>query len=150
MRMGRVGKNSRTSTTTDLVETRAKTLLTVMILNFDLLGNLPSAEEAMIGTFHGVDALPEGEYPLVYQWIDSSANYKLCMSFNAPLFESMCHNASTVFRIPLTVAVISRTREIFLKALAEGFTKAAAEVYPGSSIEYHINSRQIHRSLNPE
>lgn len=43
-----------------------------------------------IGEFHGVESLPNGNYPAVYFWIDKQLNDSLRLSFNTPLLERWC------------------------------------------------------------
>lgn len=60
---------------------------------FPLLHNRMSREDQdvpkFIGKFDGVGALPKGEYPAIYYWIDSEHGC-FRLSFNTPLLSSWC------------------------------------------------------------
>lgn len=61
---------------------------------FPLLHNRMDREDQVvpqfIGEFHGVDALPKGDYPAIYFWIDKKLGGGVCLSFNKPLLEGWC------------------------------------------------------------
>lgn len=61
---------------------------------FPLLHNRMNRENQVapqfVGEFDGVAALPKGEYPAVYYWIDKSIGGSIRLSFNTPLLEDWC------------------------------------------------------------
>ncbi len=44
-----------------------------------------------VGEFDGVDGLPNGDYPPIYSWTDTSKDLSIRLSFNTPLLEALCH-----------------------------------------------------------
>lgn len=137
MRMGQVRKkirqNSETSAGVDLVETRAVILARAALEHFSSHGGQVFRT---IGTFHGVDGLPKGDYPPVYSWVDSSADNRCTVSFNTPLIEEVCVDIAVLMEMPPTAGVISRSVDLIVERFTKVFTDAFAEANPGSSVTW--------------
>lgn len=59
-------------------------------LVFNRLSRAKQIEPKFIGKFHGVEALPKGDYPPIYYWVDMQLGGSVRLSFNTPLLMDMC------------------------------------------------------------
>ena len=98
----------------------------------------PTVEDMLppnIGEFNGVEALPEGEYPAWYCWIDTSKSNQLALSFNAPLLEDLCCAVAEQKSIPITPEVVDLAKTIFIDTMTKGFKMVMETVIENISID---------------
>lgn len=125
----------------------AQTLVGSMINDLYPLGKNIFPPQNM-GEFAGVEALPEGEYPAMYCWIDTSRNNQLALSFNTPLLEELLFRLARQKGIPATPELVARAKALFVEVMTHAF-KETIRVSAGETMDgtvqvhtYTIKGRQ--------
>lgn len=98
----------------------------------------PTGEDMLppnIGEFNGTKALPKGEYPVWYCWIDTSRGGQLALSFNAPLLEDLCYVVAEQKSIPITPEIVDLAKTLFINTMTNGFKEIMEMVIENFSIE---------------